>query len=198
MKCLSDLLPRRSAVFVDAGNCIGWALHYLTVDESSSVYASLAMGPMGWGACAAIGAKLAAPDRTCVAVVGDGAFLMHGAEISTAAAHGIGAVMIVLDDNDLAMVSQGMNQFLPDRSGGWSDYYAIGHPDIARFAQALGADAYNVSSVEDLEHALPAAVRAAALDRKPQVVVLHIDTQQIPPFYQDPGVAPSPQGRGPS
>jgi acetolactate synthase-1/2/3 large subunit len=198
MKCLSDLLPRRSAVFVDAGNCIGWVLHYLTVDESSSVYASLAMGPMGWGACAAIGAKLAAPDRTCVAVVGDGAFLMHGAEISTAAAHGIGAVMIVLDDNDLAMVSQGMNQFFPDPSGGWSDYYAIGHPDIAGFAQALGADAYNVSSVEDLEHALPAAVRAAALDRKPQVVVLHIDTQQIPPFYPDPGVAPSPQGRGPS
>jgi acetolactate synthase-1/2/3 large subunit len=190
MKCLSDLLPPRTAMFFDAGNCFGWGLHYLTLDESSSIYSSLAMGPMGWGICATIGAKLAAPDRTCIAVAGDGAFLMHGTEISTAAAHGVGAIIVVLNDNDLAMVSQGMNQFFPDPSGGWRDYYAIGQPDIARLAQSLGAEAYNVSSVEDMEHALPAAIRAADLDRKPQVIVVHIDTSQVPPFYQDPGVSP--------
>lgn len=192
MKCISDTLPERSMVFVDAGNCIGWALHYITLDASSSIYSSLAMGPMGWGLCAGIGAKLAAPDRVCVVVVGDGAFMMHGSEISTAAANNVGTIFVVLDDHDLAMVSQGMNQFFPDPSGGWRDYYAIGTTDIARYAQALGADAYNVSSVDDMQRALPAALRAAELESRPQVVVVHIDKTQIPPFYQDPGIVPPP------
>ncbi len=192
MKVISELLPDNSAVFVDAGNCIGWSLHHLTLDASCSIYSSLAMGPMGWGVCASIGAKMASPDRTVLTVCGDGAFLMHGAEVSTAAAHNAGTIFVVLNDNDLGMVSQGMNQFFPDASGGWNDYYALGKPDIARYAQALGAEAYNVSSVEDMQHALGAALRASALDVKPQVIVVHIDAQQIPPFYQDPGLKPSP------
>jgi acetolactate synthase-1/2/3 large subunit len=192
MKCLSDLLPSRSVVFMDAGNCFGWALHYLTLDESSSIYCSLDMGPMGWGTVAAIGAKLAVSDRVVVTIVGDGAFLMHGAEVSTAAANSAGTIFVVLNDDDLGMVSQGMNQFFPDPSGEWNQYYALGKADLARFAQSLGAGAYNVSSVEDMRHALPAAIRASELDKKPQVIVVHIDRTQIPPFYQNPGMTPAP------
>ncbi|MGH7620265.1 MAG: Rid family detoxifying hydrolase, partial [Gemmatimonadaceae bacterium] len=184
------LLPPDAVVFMDAGNCFGWGLHYLTLGAGSRIYSSLAMGPMGWGTVAAIGAKLAAPEKLVVTVGGDGAFLMHGSEISTAATNGIAPVFVVLNDDDLGMVSQGMNQFFPDASGGWTHYYNIGKPDLARYAQALGADAYNVSSVEDMRRALPAAIRASELGRKPQVIVVHIDTTQVPPFYQDPGESP--------
>ena len=45
---------------------------------------------------AVIGAKLARPEATCVALTGDGAFLMHGSEISTAKRYGVGAIWIVL------------------------------------------------------------------------------------------------------
>ena len=188
MKVLNDMLPSNCVVFVDNGNSFGWVLHYLSLDATCRIFTSLAMGPMGWGVGAVIGAKLAAPDNVCVVVAGDGAFLMHGAEISTAAANKIGAIFIVLNDNDLGMVSQGMNNFFPDKTGGWDDYYSLGKPDLARYAQALGADAYNVTSVEDMQHALPDAIRAATLDLKPQVIVVHIDSKQVPPFYQDPGV----------
>jgi acetolactate synthase-1/2/3 large subunit len=131
-----------------------------------------------------IGAKLGAPAQTCVAVVGDGAFMMHGSEVSTAAQYGAGAIWIVLADNDLAMVSQGMNAIFPDRSDPtvWRDYYKLGSPDLAKYAQALGADAYNVQSPEDLKRAFRTAMRSAAANNRPQVIVAHIDTAEMPPY----------------
>ncbi len=192
MKCISDGLPVGSQVFVDSGNCVGWALHYLTLDPPSAVHSALAMGPMGFAVGAVIGAKLAAPDAVCLAVCGDGAFLMHGTEVSTAAAHGVGAIWVVLNDNDLGMVSQGMNQFFPDASGVWKDYYALGKPDIALFAQSMGADAFNVHSPQDMAQALGAAITASRLTARPQVIVAHIDASQVPPYYQNPGFTPPP------
>ena len=62
MKCISDGLPVGSQVFVDSGNCVGWALHYLALDPPSAVHSALAMGPMGFAVGAVIGAKL--PHRT--------------------------------------------------------------------------------------------------------------------------------------
>lgn len=183
MRLLGDALPAGSNVFVDAGNSVGWCLHYLAIDPPSRMHNALAMGPMGFGTCAAIGGKLAAPESVCVAVTGDGAFLMHGSEVSTAAAYGIGAIWIVLDDGQLLMVDQGMNAFFPDPGGLWKDYYAIGRTDLARFAQALGADAYDVRDAGDFERAWGRAIEGSSAGR-PQVIVAHIDTTQIPPYYQ--------------
>jgi acetolactate synthase I/II/III large subunit len=191
MKIISETLPAGANVFVDAGNCVGWCLHHLTIDPPSQIFSALAMGPMGFGVGAVIGGKLAAPERACVAIVGDGAFLMHGAEVSTAAANTVGAIWVVLNDNDLGMVSQGMNQFFPDESGIWNDYYSLGAPDLAGFAKAMGAAAFDVHSPQDFRHAFASALESAALDGTPQVIVAHIDTTQIPPYYQNPGYTPS-------
>ncbi|MDB5904046.1 MAG: thiamine pyrophosphate-binding protein [Betaproteobacteria bacterium] len=185
MKCISDTVPPGSNLFVDSGNCVGFALHYLAVDPPTRVFSALSMGPMGFAVGAVIGAKLAAPQSVCLAICGDGAFLMHGNEVSTAEANGVAAIWVVLDNNDLAMVSQGMNQFFPDKSGIWNDYYALGKPDVAQFARSLGADAYDVKTVEDMQHALGAAINASGLNGKPQVIAVHIDASQIPPYYQD-------------
>jgi acetolactate synthase-1/2/3 large subunit len=184
MACLNSLLPAGSHLFVDSANCVGWSMHYLAIDPPSQIHSSLGMGPMGVAVAGVIGAKLGAPDRTCVAIVGDGAFLMHGNEVSTAAQYGVGAIWIVLDDNDLAMVSQGMNQVFggPDPSF-WHDYYQIGAPDLVCFAQALGADAYSVHSPEDMRQAFPLAIERAREERRPQVIVAHIDTSEVPPYY---------------
>ena len=192
MKCISNGLPSDARIFVDSGNCVGWALHYLTLSPPSTIHSALAMGPMGFAVGAVIGAKLAAPDTVCLAICGDGAFLMHGTEVSTAAANGVGAIWVVLNDNDLGMVSQGMSQFFPDKSDVWKDYYALGKPDIALFAQSMGADAYNVHDPADMQQALGAAISASTLTRKPQIIVAHIDATQIPPYYQNPGFTPPP------
>ena len=149
MKVLSELLPPGSHLFIDAGNCVGWSLHYLEIDPPTQVHSALGMRPMGFGVAAVIGAKIGAPDQDCVALVGDGAFLMHGNEISTAARHNVGAVWVVLYDNDLNMVSQGMANFFPDpsNSGDWKGYYDIGKPDLVRFSESVPKGVSNVERV---------------------------------------------------
>jgi acetolactate synthase-1/2/3 large subunit len=184
MKCLSEGLPSGSHVFIDAGNCVGWALHYLEIKENDppiQVHSALAMGPMGFGVGSVIGAKLGAPDRVCVGIVGDGAFLMHGSEISTAARYEVGAIWIVLFDNDLAMVSQGMEHYFP--RPGWQNYYQLGKPNLAKFAQSLGATAYEIDRPNKFRAAFARAVKAATTNKKPQVIIAHLNTDEVPPYY---------------
>jgi acetolactate synthase-1/2/3 large subunit len=144
---------------------------------------ALAMGPMGFASGAVVGAKLGKPDKACVAIIGDGAFMMHGAEVSTAAQNGIGAIWVVLADDDLAMVSQGMDQLVP-KLAPWSKSYRLGAPDLELFARGLGATAVSITREEGPDRfrsALQAALRGATTG-KPQVIVVHIDTVPMPPY----------------
>lgn len=179
-----DELVHEGHIFIDAGNCVGWSLNNLVINPPVRYHSALAMGPMGFAVGAVIGGKMAAPDLPCLAVVGDGAFMMHGAEISTAKQHRVGAIWIVLDDNDLAMVSQGMEQLLPPASQ-WDDYYQLGRPDLAKFAEGLGARAVTVTheqGTQAFREALQHALDDAARHHRPQVIVVRINTQVAPPY----------------
>ncbi len=180
IQALDAALPAGSHVFVDAGNCVGWCNSYLEINPPNELHSALSMGPMGFAVCAVIGAKLAAPEATCVAVCGDGALLMQGSEISTAAHNEIGAIWLVLDDGDLTMVSQGMGQFFPGLD--WSNYYSLGNTDIVGYATALGAQAVEVTSADALAGALAAAITNAKTG-KPQVVSVKVDPAAEPPYY---------------
>jgi acetolactate synthase-1/2/3 large subunit len=207
------MLPDGAQLFIDGGNCIGWAVHYMEVDpptyrgnsgEASKceMHNSLDMGPMGFATAAIIGAKVASPEMTCVTLTGDGGFMMHGSEISTASQNGLGSIWIVLNDDDLGMVSQGMyvfsplleNRKTPDES--WEGYYRLGSPDLVRYAQGLGADAVAVHNPDEFRKAFKEALERSRpnkdrmrsggefnLGGKPQVLVVHVDRKEIPPFY---------------
>ncbi len=190
VRAMNAALQPGSHIFVDAGNCVGWALSQLIVDPPSQLHAALSMGPMGFGVGAVVGAKMAAPGSTCVCIAGDGAFLMHGSEVSTAARYGVGAVWVVLNDNDLAMVSQGMNQFFSGFN--WSDYYDLGQPDLVAFATALGAIAVRVTSATQLPAAFQTAF--ASTVAQPQVLVVDIDPTAVPPYYVPSQGPPVPPG----
>ena len=181
---LNAALPAGGHVFIDAGNCVGWCNAYLQIDPPSQVHSALSMGPMGFAVAAVVGGKLAAPAATCVAVVGDGALLMHGSEISTAAQQNAGAVWIVLDDGDLTMVSQGQEEFFGTLD--WNDYYKIGDTNIVGYATALGAEAVEVTSADQLPAALAGAFTAAS-NGMPQVVSVKVDPAAEPPYYPPPG-----------
>ncbi|RZL02669.1 MAG: thiamine pyrophosphate-binding protein [Rubrivivax sp.] len=177
-------LVKEGEVFIDAGNCVGWSLNNMVVDAPLRYQSALAMGPMGFGVAAVVGAKMARPDRPCVGIVGDGAFMMHGAEISTAAQNRVGAIWVVLNDNDLAMVSQGMAQLLPPAAA-WADYYKLGQPDLVKFAEGLGAQAVAITPEQGtsaLAEALANALASAQSSQRPQVIVVHIDTKPAPPY----------------
>jgi len=181
-RLLNQSLPDDAMVFIDCGNCVGWGLHYLVLRETQETVSALAMGPMGFGVCGVIGARYGRPDRLCVALVGDGAFLMHLGEVTTAAAHKIGAIWVVLNDDDLKMVSQGMDVFFPQGS---KYSYPLGAPDLKKTAQGLGADAYEVRAPEDFAAVWNSALRGAA-EGRPQVIVAKIDPKPMPPYYDPP------------
>ncbi len=180
IEALNAALPSGGHVFVDAGNCVGWCNAYLRIDPPSQVHSALSMGPMGFAVAGVVGGKLAAPDAACVAVTGDGAFLMHGSEISTAAVQSAGAIWIVLDDGDLTMVSQGQEEFFGTLD--WTDYYKLGNTNLVAYATALGAAAVEVTSADALPAALQAALAGAA-DGTPQVIAVKVDPTAEPPYY---------------
>ena len=77
--------------------------------------------------------------------------------------------------------------------GPWNDYYKLGSPDLVKFAQGLGAQAVAVTKTEGpaaFDKALKSAIAGAA-QRKPQVIVVSIDTS-AQPAYGWPQVPPSP------
>jgi acetolactate synthase-1/2/3 large subunit len=193
MRVLQNTLPAGSKIFIDAGNCVGWAVHYLAVQPPGAIYTSLSMGPMGFGVGAVIGAKIGCPDDTCIGIVGDGAFMMQGSEISTAKQYNVGAIWLVLFDNHLSMVSQGMNHFAPDKTqpAVWDKMYELGNPDLALFARSLGADAYTISSPKELETLMPDVLKRANKGHVPQVIIAHINTTSVPPYY-NPVYGPKP------
>ena len=187
-RILSEGLPPGSQILVDAGNCVGWCLHEMVIDPPTQMHTALAMGPMGFGTGAVIGARLAAPTMPCVAVVGDGGFLMQVAEVATAAQDGIGAIWVVLADHDLAMVSQGMAAVTGDPS--YDNYYEIGWTDLAAVARGLGATAYEIRTPDEATAALGAALTGAGLG-VPQVIVATIDPSESPPYdYSPHAIAP--------
>lgn len=169
-------------IFLDAGNCVGWGVHYLVSGPGFEVHPSLDMGPMGFGVCAVIGAKIARPDTVVATLTGDGAFLMQGAEVSTAAANKVGAIWIILDDNDLAMVSQGMTHFYGRDLARWKQLYALGNPDLVAFSEGLGAEAVKVTTPAEARAALIRAVERGA-EGIPQVIVAKINPDAEPPYY---------------
>lgn len=185
MRVLQNTLPTNSKIFIDAGNCVGWSVHYLAIDPPSSIFTALSMGPMGFAVGAVIGGKIGQPDATCIGITGDGAFMMQGSEISTASQYKIGAIWLVLFDNNFAMVSQGMAHFAPDakKPGIWENLYELGNPDLAMFAKSLGADAYTINSPKELEKVMPKVLIRANQDHVPQVIIANINRKPVPPYY---------------
>lgn len=190
VRVLQNTLPHDSMIFLDAGNCVGWGIHYFNINPPQEIHSSLAMGPMGFAVGAVVGAKIGRPDWTCLALVGDGAFMMFGSEVSTAQAHNVGAIWVVLEDDDLHMVSQGMQYLYPDPNNIWNTLYRLGHPDLVKIAEGFGADAYRIDSPAELEMLMPKVIDRAENLNKPQVIVAKIDQTSIDPYFPPKPPAP--------
>lgn len=183
-RVLNELIADGTMFFIDCGNCVGWSLNCITIAEGREFHSALAMGPMGCGFGGALGARYGAPDRPVVALIGDGSFLMHAGEVSTAAAHKVGVIWVVLNDNQLSMVSQGMD-FLFKTDPPYATDYELGAPDLVKVAEGLGADATVVNQPSDLVAAWAGIVQNADQGR-PQVIVANIDPKAAPPYWNPP------------
>jgi len=182
MKELNQAIPEQTSIFLDNGNSMAWGIHHLQIDPPTEVYLSTGMSSMGWANGAVIGAKLGAPERTCICLTGDGSFLMTGAEISTAARYRIGAIWLVLYDNSLGMVNHGEMVTGKYEFPLEDPYYQLGSPDVVGFARALGADGHWIEAPGELGALFPAVLERANREGRPQVIAARIDPRELAPI----------------
>ena len=120
----------------DSGNGTFLAVEGLRLERPGRLLAPVDFSCMGYAVPAAIGAKLARPDAPVVALAGDGAFLMTGLELLTAAQNGLGVAVFVLRDRELAQIAQFQATALGRKASS-----TLADHDLLALARALGAEA---------------------------------------------------------
>ncbi|MFE7202647.1 thiamine pyrophosphate-dependent enzyme [Pseudonocardia alni] len=163
-------LPDDAVITNDAGNFAGW-LHTFFRFRRPHTYVGAASGAMGYALPAAIGARLAHPDRAVVAVAGDGGALMTVQELETAVRLGTPVVLIVMNNNMYGSIRMHQERAHPGRVVG-SD---LGNPDFAALARAFGAAGETVRCDAEFGPALATALRRDG----PTVIEVVTDPEQI-------------------
>ncbi|MEM4575982.1 MAG: biosynthetic-type acetolactate synthase large subunit [Candidatus Nezhaarchaeales archaeon] len=158
VKLLSKILePGNSIVTTGVGQNQMWcALHYI-VRTPRSFITSGGLGTMGFGFPAALGAKVACPDKVVVDIDGDGSFLMTEQDLATSVTEGIPVTIVILNNNSLGMVRQWQHLMYRRRFIATN----LGEvPDFVKLAQAFGAEGVRPGSLEELKEALRQAVKS--------------------------------------
>lgn len=147
----------RAIITTDVGQHQMWTAQYYKVAEPGTFITSGGLGTMGFGVPAAIGAKMARPDREVWAIVGDGGFQMTQAELQTMVQENVKVNVAIINNGYLGMVRQ-WQQFFHDRR-----YSAtpMSSPDYVKLADAHGLAGIRVTRRHDMADALRHA-RASA------------------------------------
>ena len=127
-------LPADTIIANGAGNFAGWWHRYWRYDAFPGQLAPTC-GAMGYGVPAGIAAALRFPERTVVAVAGDGDFLMNGQELATAAQYGANLIVVVVDNGAYGTIRMHQEREYPGRVSAT----ALANPDFAMLGAAYGA-----------------------------------------------------------
>jgi acetolactate synthase I/II/III large subunit len=164
LRDLRRVLPRDGIIVVGSGNAQGAVKQSFPVYEPRTHLGSGTYSSMGWAVPAAIGAKLAQPERKVACVLGDGDFLMTIEEIAVAVTNDVPVVFIVQNNQGYMSIRGGQRKIFnrhiaseftrPDGTP-----YS---PDFAAIARGFGLEARKVESAAELEGTLQAALESDA------------------------------------
>ncbi|OPX01140.1 thiamine pyrophosphate-binding protein [Geobacillus proteiniphilus] len=163
-------LPKNAVITNDAGNFAGW-LHAFFPFGDGHTYIGPTSGAMGYGMPAAIGAKLAFPDRTVVSLSGDGGFMMTVQELETAARYDIPIISIVFNNHMYGTIRMHQELQFPGRVIGTD----LGRVSFARLAECLNGRGFQVQTEQQFTEALFLALEA----KKPTVIEVLTDPDHI-------------------
>ncbi|MDP4213757.1 MAG: biosynthetic-type acetolactate synthase large subunit, partial [Bacteroidota bacterium] len=147
---LNELTGGNAILVTDVGQHQMVACRYAKFNQSKSNITSGGLGTMGFALPAAIGAKFGAPERTVVAIIGDGGFQMTLQELGTIMQTGLDVKIIILNNQFLGMVRQWQQLFNDKRYS----FVNIQSPDFVKLANAYGIEAHNTSIRADLKPSL--------------------------------------------
>lgn len=147
---LNELTGGEAVIVTDVGQHQMVASRYSKFKRSRSKITSGGLGTMGFALPASIGAKMGAPDRQVVAIMGDGGLQMNIQELGTVLQTGVPIKVIVLNNQFLGMVRQWQELFFESRYAST----VMTNPDFIKIAEGYGMKALRVSERDGLEPAL--------------------------------------------
>lgn len=163
-RILADLraaMPRDAILTSDVGWNKNGVAQQFAIHEPGSILIPGGFATMGFGPPAAVGAKIAAPDRIVISLVGDGGFGQNPAVLATAAAEGVAVVWVVMNNNAFGTIA-GLQKAHYGLTYGTTFERAsdpvVQTPDYAAIARAYGCDGVRVESAAGFRPALEAAI----------------------------------------
>lgn len=168
---MKEIVGDDLVVVADVGQNQLWAAKHVPYDIPGSYVTSGGLGTMGFALPAAIGVKLARPEKAVWAVVGDGGFQMTMAEMATLAEQHLPLVVVLLNNNGLGMVRQ-LQKFQFQ-----SHFFSVElkNPDFVKLAQAYGLRAHRATSLEEADQIL----RCAKEETHPTLLVFEISREHM-------------------
>ncbi|MFN8060416.1 MAG: sulfoacetaldehyde acetyltransferase [Vicinamibacterales bacterium] len=177
---LQRALPADAMVSTDIGNICQIANSYLAFDRPRSMFGAMMFGNCGYAFPTMIGCKAAAPGRTAVAYVGDGAWAMSFGEILTCVREHIPVTAVVFNNQQWGAEKKNHVDFYANRFLG----VELENPSFAAIAKAMGAEGIVVDRVSSVGDAFRAAC-AAQRDGKTTIVEMMCTRELGDPFRRD-------------
>ena len=154
----------------DVGAHKMWVARQYQCEEPNTCLISNGFCSMGFALPGVIAAKMVHPDRRCLAICGDGGFMMNVQELMTAVQYKIPAVTLIWEDG-----SYGLIGWKQEARFGKTSHTEFVNPDFVALTDAMGGKGFRVESPEDL---IPTLEAAFAVDDRPSVVVVPVDYSQ--------------------
>lgn len=155
MQKLYEVTKGEAIVTTEVGQHQMWAAQFYKYSKPRTLITSGGAGTMGYGLGASLGAKVANKDKVVVNVAGDGCFRMNMNEIATATRYNIPIIQLVINNHVLGMVRQWQTLFYGKRYSNTTLNDAV---DFVKLAEAMGAKAYRITKMEEVEPVLKEAI----------------------------------------
>ena len=168
---LSEIDDGKFIITTEVGQHQMWTAQYFNFKNPRTLISSGGLGTMGFGLGAAIGVKIAQPDKTVFNIAGDGSFGMNCNEFATAVKYNIPIKVIVMNNNALGMVRQWQSLFYEAR---YSQTTLDRATDFVKLAEAFGGVGFRVEKREELENVLSSAL----ITNKPVIIDYRIDSDK--------------------